>query len=58
MSEYPLLYLLEIIRCVVLSVDPPLWDLSPAALALGEGVWVLLEDTDATPPVLAAKVQA
>ena len=39
-------------------VQPLRWDLDPAVLAPGEGVWVLLEDTDAIPPVLAAEVQA
>ena len=39
------------------GVQPPRWDLAPAALIPGEGVWVLLKDLDATPPVIYVKLQ-
>ena len=40
------------------GVQLPLWDLAPAVLTPGEGVWVFLEDPDAIPPVLAVEAQA
>ena len=42
----------------MLGVQPPWWDLAPASLTPGEGVWVFLEDPDSTPPVLAFKLQS
>ena len=41
----------------MLVVEPPQWDLAPAALTLGEGVGVFLHNPDNIPPVMNYKVQ-
>ena len=52
------LYLPEVLQGIMPGVQLPLWDLDPAVLTPGEGVWVFLKDPDAIPPVLAVEVQA
>ena len=41
----------------MLGVQPPCWEVSPAALVSGEGFWVFLKDIYAVPPVLSVKLQ-
>ena len=39
------------------GVQPPHWDLAPAALTPGEGIRVIFEDYDAVLPVLVVVVK-
>ena len=48
-----LLYLFVVLIGILPGVQNPLWYLAPTAIAPVKGVWVFLEDPDATPPVLA-----
>ena len=41
-ADLPLLSLLKVIRRIVPGVQTPRWDLDPAALTLGKGIWVFL----------------
>ena len=56
--ESPFLSLLASLQGTIPGIQLLRWDLAPAALAPGERVWVLLEDSDSTPLVLDVEVRA
>ena len=50
------LYQFAVLLRIVTGVQPPWGELADVALPFGEGVRVLLQDTDAVPPVLDTEI--